>query len=97
MGSMLRSALPFFVLLLGVAQPVAASDQSIVTTLVRTGQIKGLDEILRKVRPQIAGDYISAEFDLQTRTYRLRFMNNGNVVNIDVDAQSGDLRQRGHY
>jgi hypothetical protein len=38
---------------------------------------------------QMSGDYVGAEFDAATRRYRFRFLVEGNVVNVDVDARTG--------
>jgi uncharacterized membrane protein YkoI len=38
---------------------------------------------------QTTGDYVGAEFDVATRRYRFRFLVDGNVVNVDVDARTG--------
>lgn len=63
--------------------------------LTQAGQIMPFGEILQRVTPQVAGRYIgAAEFDRETLTYRLKFLNNGVVVNVDVDARTGRILNR---
>ncbi len=98
MCSMQRFLSLFAGLLLAAAAPAAAAaDQRTVFELVESGEIMRLEDILRIVRPQVAGTFISADLDVQSRIYRLRFMNNGDVVNVDVNAKTGARLSRGHY
>jgi hypothetical protein len=51
-----------------------------------------LEEIERKVLPTMGGmEYLGPEYDAATRVYRLKFIRNGRVVFVDVDARSGEI------
>jgi uncharacterized membrane protein YkoI len=87
-------------LLLGVllCSPVTAGVENQVRELVQAGEILPFDAIQKSVRAQTPGDYVGADFDAGTRTYRFRFLVNGNVINVDVDARTGErVRRSGRY
>ncbi len=90
----MRFLLPLALLLAGPA--LASSDQDIVNVLVQRGEIRTLDQIKALVRPQIKGDYIGEDFDPVTLRYQLRYMRDGEVVNVLVDARTGQV-VRSHY
>ncbi len=46
-----------------------------------------------RVMQQVRGDYVGVEFDAATLTYRFRFLVDGNVINVDVDARTGQRRR----
>ena len=94
----------FPVLVLGVAlatasfAPAFAGVEKEVRDLVQAGEILPFDAIQSRVRAQMPGDYVGADFDAGTRTYRFRFLVNGNVINVDVDARTGQqVRRSGRY
>jgi hypothetical protein len=72
-----------------MAMPLAAAGPNVVKGLVDAGEILPFDPIRSKVVAQTRGDYVGAEFDAATRRYRFRFLIDGNVVNVDVDARTG--------
>ena len=84
-------------LVAGSPLPAGAADQRSAFELVQAGEIMRLEDILRIVKPQVPGHFLSADLDVETRIYRLRFMNNGAVVNVDVDARTGQRLSRLHY
>ena len=94
---MLRNALLVALLLSGASAPVVAADQRTALELVQSGAIMRLNDILTIIQPQVAGTLVGADLDVETRIYRLRFMNNGNVINVDVDARTGQRLSRRHY
>lgn len=54
------------------------------------GRSMPLPLIERRVRPSMGGaDYLGPE--LRGGTYRLKFMQNGRVIWVDVDAQTGRI------
>jgi hypothetical protein len=71
-------------------------EQGSVRREVRAGAVKPLREIEAKVLPTMAGmQYLGPEYDPVALAYRLKFIRDGRVVFVDVDARSGDiLRQR---
>jgi uncharacterized membrane protein YkoI len=80
------------------AAPVAAGVENDVRDLVMSGEIMPFEAIRSRVMAQVHGDYIGAEFDAGTRTYRFRFLVNGSVINVDVDARTGQrVRKTSNY
>lgn len=58
----------------------------------REGMIKPLQSIEASVVPQMkrqGASYIGAEYDAQALRYRLKFMNDGSVIWVDVDGRNG--------
>ncbi len=77
---------------------VTAGVENDVRDLVMSGEIMPFEAIRSRVMTQVRGDYIGAEFDAGTRTYRFRFLVNGNVINVDVDARTGQrVRKSSNY
>ena len=80
------------------AAPVVAGVENDVRELVMSGEIMPFEAIRSRVMSQVSGDYIGAEFDAGTRTYRFRFLVNGSVINVDVDARTGQrVRKTSNY
>ena len=84
----LGMALPIFTAV-PVAARVLAGVENQVRDLVLAGEIMPFETIRNRVVSQVKGDYIGAEFDAATRTYRFRFLVEGSVINVDVDARTG--------
>ena len=61
----------------------------------RDGRILPLREIERRVIPTIAGaQYLGVEFDGDRGLYTLKFLRDGAVIWVDVDARSGQIVRR---
>ncbi len=62
---------------------------------LRAGNVRPLREIERRVLPMMAGaQYLGPEYDPAAYTYRLKFIRDGRVLFVDIDARSGEvLRQ----
>ena len=59
----------------------------------REGRSMPLPRIERRVMPLMPGaDYLGPEFN--GTTYRLKFMKNGRVIWVDVDAATGRIKGR---
>ena len=68
-------------------------DQDRAFRATREGRSMPLPMIERKVRPRMGGaDYLGPE--LRGDTYRLKFMQNGRVIWVDVDAATGKIIER---
>ena len=66
------------------------SEQGQVRKDIRAGNVRSLREIERKVLPMMQGmQYLGPEYDPAAFVYRLKFIQNGRVVFVDVDARSG--------
>lgn len=78
-----------------VSAPVLAepgNEQGQVRKEMRAGNVRPLREIERKVVPMMAGmQYLGPEYDPTAVAYRLKFIRNGRVIFVDVDARSGDI------
>jgi len=58
----------------------------------RAGTVRHLHEIEARVVPMMRGmQYLGPEFDPSALVYRLKFIQSGRVVFVDVDARSGDI------
>jgi len=80
---------------LAAAAPAHAQrgdDQDEAYSAAQRGAIRPLGDILRRVGPQVGGTFLGSDFDPDSRTYRLKYMNQGRVVVVDVDARSGTIR-----
>jgi hypothetical protein len=60
---------------------------------VRSGSVRSLREIEQRVLPSMSGmQYLGPEYDPIAMAYRLKFIRDGHVVFIDVDARTGQVR-----
>ena len=61
----------------------------------RAGNVQSLREIERRVLPRMAGmQYLGPEYDPAAMAYRLKFIGEGKVYFVDVDARSGRILSR---
>ncbi|MGC6400199.1 PepSY domain-containing protein [Sphingomonas sp. FW199] len=59
------------------------------------GRLLPSREIERRVVPQMKGaEYLGFDFDSGTAIYTLKFLRDGNVIWVDVDARSGRILGR---
>jgi hypothetical protein len=76
-----------------LASPALADrprDQDRAFEATREGRSMPLPMIERRVMPHMGGaDYLGPEF--RGSTYRLKFMRNGRVIWVDVDAATGKI------
>ena len=79
-----------------VAMPVAQanqwSEQGFARREMRAGNVRSLRDIERRVLPTMQGmQYLGPEYDPAAMVYRLKFIRDGRVVFVDVDARSGSI------
>jgi uncharacterized membrane protein YkoI len=61
----------------------------------RDGRFMPLREIESRILPRMRGaDYLGPELDYGMERYRLKFMREGEVIWIDVDARTGQVLGR---
>ena len=73
-----------------VAGPGDAQGQ--VRKELRAGNVRSLRDIERRVLPMMPGmQYLGPEYDPAAMAYRLKFIRDGRVVFVDVDARSGAI------
>jgi uncharacterized membrane protein YkoI len=71
-------------------------DQDRAREQMNSGKVLSLREIEGRVVPRMRGmEYLGPEYDGYAQVYRLKFIDAGRVIFVDVDARSGSiLRQR---
>jgi hypothetical protein len=96
----MRIILPLFAIAIALpAAPALAGpgdEQGEVRRDVRAGSVRKLSEIEAKVLPTMRGmQYLGPEYDPVAMAYRLKFIRDGRVVFVDVDARTGEvIRQK---
>lgn len=82
----------------GLAAPAAAQrgrdtaqgDQASAREEMQAGRTMSSREIERRIIPQMKGyDYLGFEYDSGASAYRLKFIKEGQVAWVDVDARTG--------
>lgn len=77
------------------AAPVLAGpggEQGQVRKEMRAGNVRSLREIEARVLPTMPGaQYLGPEFDPTALAYRLKFIRDGRVIFVDIDARSGEI------
>ena len=59
---------------------------------MREGRVVSLRDIERQILPTMPGmQYLGPEYDPAAMAYRLKFIRDGRVVFVDVDARSGQI------
>lgn len=63
---------------------------------VQNGKVMSLRQIEASILPRMSGmQYLGPEYDSTAQVYRLKFIDNGRVRFVDVDARTGKIiRQR---
>lgn len=84
-----RNLLYFLASLALMATSPALAGPNDVHDMVRAGEIMPLEPIQRRVMQENRGEYVGVQFDQSSRTYRFRFLRDGNLINVDVDARTG--------
>lgn len=58
----------------------------------RAGNVRSLREIEQRVLPMMEGaQYLGPEYDPAALAYRLKFIRDGRVIFVDVDARTGEI------
>ena len=82
----------------GAATPADAQSrnaQGEVRKEMRAGNVLSLREIERRVLPTMRGaEYLGPAYDSSALAYRLKFIRNGRVLFVDVDARTGRVLRR---
>jgi uncharacterized membrane protein YkoI len=80
----------------GLAVPATAGqeqslgDQGEARRDAKAGSQLSLREIERRILPQMQGsEYLGPAYDSTARAYRLKFIRDGRVTYVDVDARTG--------
>ena len=68
------------------------NDQGQARKAVRDGNVRSLREIEQSVLPRMKGSqYLGPEYDSAAMAYRLKFIRDGRVTFVDVDARTGRI------
>jgi len=74
------------------AQAEPGQEQGEVRREMRAGKVRSLREIEARILPMMRGaQYLGPEYDPAAVAYRLKFIRDGRVTFIDVDARSGEV------
>ncbi|MEE4205228.1 MAG: hypothetical protein V2I39_02980 [Erythrobacter sp.] len=77
------------------SQEQSRSDQGEARKAMKAGNIKTISEIERLVLPRMRGaEYLGFAYDATARAYRLKFIKEGRVINVDVDGATGRIINR---
>ena len=67
-------------------------EQNEVRRDLRSGAVRSLRDIERRVLPTKQGmQYLGPEYDPSAMVYRLKFIRDGRVMFVDVDAKTGQV------
>lgn len=76
-----------------IANP--APEQGQVREQRKAGSVRSLRQIEQNVLPKMEGmQYLGPEYDPAAMAYRLKFIDNGKVHFVDVDARTGRIIAR---
>ncbi|PLK25658.1 hypothetical protein [Novosphingobium sp. TH158] len=90
---MVLATIPAFAAPIASAKP--AEEQGQARKEMRAGNILKSSEIERIVTPQMPGwQYLGFAYDPVAFAYRLKFIKDGRVSSLDVDARSGTILAR---
>jgi uncharacterized membrane protein YkoI len=71
---------------------VGRNEQEKAREQTRSGQELKLRDIESRVLPRMKGmEYLGPEYDPEAKVYRLKFINGGRVIFVDVDARTGAI------
>lgn len=78
-----------------VHQDQSRSDQGEARKEMKAGNQLSLREIERRILPAMRdSEYLGPAYDATARAYRLKFIKNGRVTYVDVDARTGRIIKR---
>ena len=70
-------------------------DQDEARREMQAGNQLSLREIEKRILPQMRGaEYLGPTYDKASHAYRLKFIENGRVKYVDVDARTGQIINR---
>lgn len=77
------------------ASAQSRSEQGEARKEMRAGNQLSLRQIEQRVLPTMRGaEYLGPSYDSRMRAYRLKFIRDGRVLFVDVDARSGRILRR---
>jgi uncharacterized membrane protein YkoI len=98
MKSLLLSLAAGTMIVTGAVSPAEAQQrkpQDEARKEMRAGNVLSLREIERRVLPTMRGaEYLGPAYDSTAVAYRLKFIRQGKVLFVDVDARTGRILRR---
>ncbi len=99
MTKIIASCLAAILTLSGAMAPHAlaqqSSDQGEARKEMQAGNVLSLREIERRILPSMRdSEYLGPAYDSTAMAYRLKFIKDGRVSFIDIDARTGRILQR---
>jgi hypothetical protein len=92
MQRLLTSLVFALVLATPVSLAAKGDEQNQVRTDMRNGKVMKLRDIEAKILPSMPGmQYLGPEYDPVALAYRLKFIREGRVTFVDVDARTGEV------
>jgi len=77
------------------AQQQSSFDQGEARREMRAGNQLSLRQIERRIVPRMSrSEYLGPSYDSRARAYRLKFIRDGRVFYVDVDARTGRIINR---
>ena len=77
------------------AQDQSRSDQGEARREMRAGNQLSLSQIENRILPTMRGaEYLGPAYDSTAMAYRLKFIKDGRVMYVDVDARTGKVLRR---
>ena len=74
------------------ARNAAQGEQAMAREQMQAGREMAPREIERRIIPQMKGsDYLGFEYDSDASAYRLKFLKDGQLTWVDVDARTGRI------
>lgn len=74
------------------AQELSRNEQGEARREAEAGNQMKLRDIERRILPQMQGnEYLGPAYDPSAKAYRLRFIKDGRVTYVDVDARTGRI------
>lgn len=71
------------------------TDQGKARLEMQAGNVLSLRQIEQRILPKMKGsEYLGPAYDSAARAYRLKFIKNGRVSYVDVDAKTGRIINR---
>lgn len=94
-GFTARSNAPAFDLSASYAQAKQRDDQGEARKEMKAGNQLSLREIEKRVLPKMGdAEYLGPAYDAAAHAYRLKFIKDGRVMYVDVDARTGKIINR---